>query len=187
MPSPTGDTRPRYHCTPALHWTQLPVAILQDATDEVWSGSVVDDTANTSRLGARGASPLVAICTSEVRATGVQRQSFAYSNDGGTTWTKYAGTRCPRVSRCQERREMTLSVTGYIPCAGRRGVVVVTLSCDSGRVGWSPATRDITVAGVSTWSEPARVRELQSIGLPAGSDPDRRPASTRVDAARICG
>lgn len=71
------------------HWVEQPVAIPMDQTEEVWSGSVVYDEANTSGLGT-GQGPLVAIYTSAVKATGVQRQSIAYSNDDGATWTKYA-------------------------------------------------------------------------------------------------
>ena len=76
--------------TDLTHWKQLPIAIPSDAEEEVWSGSVVNDSTNTSGLGIGTSGPLVAVYTSAVRATGVQRQSIAYSNDGGTTWTKYA-------------------------------------------------------------------------------------------------
>ncbi|GAA4343964.1 glycoside hydrolase family 32 protein [Microbacterium rhizosphaerae] len=77
--------------TDLAHWTELPIAIPMDATEEVWSGSVVNDESNTSGLGTGGHGPLVAVYTSAVKATGVQRQSIAYSNDSGTTWTKYSG------------------------------------------------------------------------------------------------
>ena len=76
--------------TDLTHWKQLPIAIPSDANEEVWSGSVVYDKANTSGLGTGKTGPLVAVYTSAPRATGVQRQSIAYSTDGGTTWTKYA-------------------------------------------------------------------------------------------------
>ncbi|WP_285114335.1 GH32 C-terminal domain-containing protein [Leifsonia sp. fls2-241-R2A-40a] len=76
--------------TDLTHWKQLPIAIPSDADEEVWSGSVVNDSKNSSGLGTGKTGPLVAIYTSAPRATGVQRQSIAYSNDGGTTWTKYA-------------------------------------------------------------------------------------------------
>ena len=76
--------------TDLTHWKQLPIAIPSDSNEEVWSGSVVYDSRDTSGLGANGKGPLVAVYTSAPRATGVQRQSIAFSNDGGTTWTKYA-------------------------------------------------------------------------------------------------
>ena len=73
-----------------VHWQQLPVAIPQDADEMVFSGSVVLDKDNSSGLGTRADPPLVAVYTSLVKATGIQRQSLAYSTDGGLTWKKYA-------------------------------------------------------------------------------------------------
>jgi levanase len=74
--------------TDLTHWTEQPIAIPMDATEEVWSGSVVNDSSNTSGLGVNGVGPLVAVYTSAVKATGIQRQAIAHSNDGGTTWIK---------------------------------------------------------------------------------------------------
>ncbi|MEY9840850.1 GH32 C-terminal domain-containing protein [Streptacidiphilus sp. EB103A] len=76
--------------TDLVHWTQLPVAIPQDADEMVFSGSVVLDKDNSSGLGTKADPPLVAVYTSLVKATGIQRQSLAYSTDGGLTWKKYA-------------------------------------------------------------------------------------------------
>ena len=77
--------------TDLVHWKEQPVAIPMDSTEEVWSGSIVNDATNSSGLGTAANPPLVAVYTSAVKATGVQRQSIAYSIDAGTTWTKYAG------------------------------------------------------------------------------------------------
>ncbi|RAG84030.1 glycoside hydrolase family 32 protein [Streptacidiphilus pinicola] len=77
--------------TDLVHWKQLPVAIPQDSDEMVFSGSVVLDKDNSSGLGTTANPPLVAVYTSLVKATGIQRQSLAYSIDGGLTWTKYAG------------------------------------------------------------------------------------------------
>lgn len=77
--------------TDLVHWKQLPVAIPQDANEMVFSGSVVLDKDNSSGLGTKAAPPLVAVYTSLVKATGVQRQSLAYSTDGGLTFKKYSG------------------------------------------------------------------------------------------------
>ncbi|HEX4671159.1 MAG TPA: GH32 C-terminal domain-containing protein [Solirubrobacteraceae bacterium] len=74
-----------------VHWKQLPVAIPQDNNEYVFSGSVVYDRDNTSRLGTAQNPPLVAVYTSTQKATGIQEQALAYSTDGGLTWTKYAG------------------------------------------------------------------------------------------------
>jgi len=74
-----------------VHWTQLPVAIPQDASEMVFSGSAVVDTNNTTGFGTPGNPAIVAIYTSLDKATGQQRQALAYSTDEGRTFTKYAG------------------------------------------------------------------------------------------------
>jgi len=70
-------------------WTEHEIAMLCDDDEEIFSGSIVFDTANTSGFGATGKSPLVAIYTSAYRKTRRQAQSLAYSLDDGMTWTKY--------------------------------------------------------------------------------------------------
>jgi len=77
--------------TDLVHWTEHPVAIAADANEEVWSGSVVLDRANTSGFATATNPPLVAIYTSRDNDTGLQRQALAFSLDAGETWTKYAG------------------------------------------------------------------------------------------------
>ena len=77
--------------TDLVHWKQQPVAIPTDATEDVWSGSVVFDKTNTSGFGTRKNPPMVAMYTSFLKADGTQRQALAYSLDDGKTWTKYAG------------------------------------------------------------------------------------------------
>ena len=74
-----------------VHWKQQPVAISTDATEDVWSGSVVFDKNNTSGFGTLKNPPMVAMYTSFLKADGTQRQALAYSTDDGKTWTKYAG------------------------------------------------------------------------------------------------
>lgn len=74
-----------------VHWKELPVAIPTDANEDVWSGSVVFDKTNSSGLGTHAHPPLVAVYTSYQKSTGIQSQALAYSTDGGTKWTKYAG------------------------------------------------------------------------------------------------
>ncbi|WP_405670360.1 GH32 C-terminal domain-containing protein [Streptomyces sp. NBC_01530] len=77
--------------TDLAHWKQLPLAIPQDDQEMIFSGSVVLDKNNSTGFGTRKNPPLVAVYTSAQKATGKQEQSLAYSTDGGTTWTKYAG------------------------------------------------------------------------------------------------
>ncbi|MGO4274452.1 glycoside hydrolase family 32 protein, partial [Paenibacillus sp. TAF58] len=71
-----------------LHWEHLPVALARDSLGEIWSGSAVVDSKDTSGFFG-GKAGLVAIFT-HFKA-GVQSQSIAYSADKGRTWTKYEG------------------------------------------------------------------------------------------------
>ncbi|RQZ52214.1 glycoside hydrolase family 32 protein [Burkholderia sp. Bp9099] len=81
--------------TDLVHWREQPVAMRASATEEIFSGSIVADTHNTSGLGAAGETPLVALYTSVYKdgsghAAGTQAQSLAYSLDHGATWRPYA-------------------------------------------------------------------------------------------------
>ncbi|WP_175727306.1 glycoside hydrolase family 32 protein [Burkholderia ambifaria] len=81
--------------TDLVHWREQPVAMRANATEEIFSGSIVADTHNTSGLGAPGETPLVALYTSVYKAgsghaPGTQAQSLAYSLDHGATWQPYA-------------------------------------------------------------------------------------------------
>jgi levanbiose-producing levanase len=78
-----------------LHWTEQPVAMRANQTEEIFSGSIVVDTHNTAGLGPANSSPLVALYTSVYKAgsghaQGTQAQSLAYSLDEGQTWQKYS-------------------------------------------------------------------------------------------------
>ncbi|RYL93840.1 glycoside hydrolase family 32 protein [Sporolactobacillus sp. THM7-4] len=74
-----------------VHWRELPVAIPQDEHEMVFSGSIVIDTRNTTGFGRPGKPAMVAIYTSNDKASGKQSQSLAYSLDNGRTFTKYTG------------------------------------------------------------------------------------------------
>lgn len=78
-----------------VNWDEQPVAILCDAEEDIFSGSIVIDQYNTSGLGNGQAAPLVAIYTSAYKDSsarrGTQAQSLAWSSDGGYTWTKHQG------------------------------------------------------------------------------------------------
>ncbi len=78
-----------------VFWDEQDVALR--ATDEVhyFSGSCVDDRANTSGLGRGGVAPLVAVFTEHYTEAssrfGTQAQGVAYSLDRGRTFTRYPG------------------------------------------------------------------------------------------------
>ncbi len=83
-----------------VHWEQLPEALYPDKVGVAYSGSAVIDYQNTSGFQTGDKPPMVAIYTStlipseqEEEASGswMERQSIAYSNDRGRTWTKYEG------------------------------------------------------------------------------------------------
>jgi len=80
-----------------LHWKELPIALYPDSLGYIFSGSAVVDKNNTSGLGSKRKSPLVAIFThhdpkgEKAGRNDFQNQSLAYSLDNGKTWTKYQG------------------------------------------------------------------------------------------------
>lgn len=85
-----------------VSWSEQPLAIPQTlnadgvSVEDIFSGSVVSDSRNSSGLGTRANPPLVAIYTSAYTAAhpryaGLQAQSLAYSLDDGKTWRKYPG------------------------------------------------------------------------------------------------
>ncbi len=70
--------------TDLLHWRHEPIALWPDEQGLIFTGSVVHDTEGTAGFGA-GA--LVAVFTQHL--AGLERQSLAWSLDGGRTWTPY--------------------------------------------------------------------------------------------------
>ncbi len=85
-----------------LHWQEQPLAIPQtfngagQPIEDIFSGSIVVDTQNSSGFGTTQNPPLVAVYTSNYTGShpalaNKQAQSLAYSTDDGQTWTKYSG------------------------------------------------------------------------------------------------
>ncbi|MDQ1130080.1 glycoside hydrolase family 32 protein [Microbacterium sp. SORGH_AS_0888] len=74
-------------------WTEHETAILFTEDEQIFSGSVVVDKANTAGFAGAGQVALVAIYTSvrsgDVGRSERQAQALAYSLDGGMRWTKY--------------------------------------------------------------------------------------------------
>jgi fructan beta-fructosidase len=91
-----GDMSWGHATSPDLvHWNEQPVAMYANEIEEIFSGSIVVDTHNTSGLGPANSSPLIALYTSVYKAgsghaPGTQAQSLAYSTDDGQTWHKYS-------------------------------------------------------------------------------------------------
>ncbi len=80
-----------------VNWEHLPAAITADQWGTIFSGSAVVDKDNTAGFGEDA---VVAVYTS---AGITQKQSIAYSNDGGLTFTKYDGN--PVITAPQECRD----------------------------------------------------------------------------------
>lgn len=71
-----------------LHWEHCPIAMYPDELGMIFSGSAVIDEENVSGFGTDGKTPMVIFYTSHGDK---ERQSMAYSLDGGMTFTRYPG------------------------------------------------------------------------------------------------
>ena len=74
-----------------ITWTELPVAISDDADHAIFSGSAVVDYFNTTGFGTLENPPMVAIYTAHKHDHSHQSQHLAFSLDEGLTWVKYQG------------------------------------------------------------------------------------------------
>jgi fructan beta-fructosidase len=74
-----------------MTWKHLPIALYPDSLGMIFSGSIVIDSLNTAGFKTGKEAPIVAIFTQhiEIDKKEIQRQSIAYSNDGGLTFVKY--------------------------------------------------------------------------------------------------
>jgi sucrose-6-phosphate hydrolase SacC (GH32 family) len=113
-----------------VHWSEHPIAIAQDDLEEIYSGSVVVDHANSSGFGFGEDPPLVAIYTS-VYGDGLQAQSLAFSTDAGMTWTKYAGN--PVLDRSSNAFRDP-KVSWYRPAEGPGYWVMAAVEAESRQV-----------------------------------------------------
>jgi levanase len=118
-----------------VHWKEQPLAIPQtfnaagDSIEDIFSGSAVVDTNNTSGFGTKKNPPMVAVYTSAYTGkhptlAGRQAQSLAYSTDEGQTWTKYAGNPVLDIGSGEFRDP---KVFWYAPAKQWRMVVVRAL------------------------------------------------------------
>ena len=74
-----------------ITWQELSVAIGDDETHAIFSGSAVVDYFNTTGFGSLENPPMVAIYTAHKHDDTHQTQALAYSLDEGLTWVKYEG------------------------------------------------------------------------------------------------
>jgi fructan beta-fructosidase len=72
-------------------WEELPVAIPCSDSEQIFSGCIVVDHANTAGFGVADEPAMVALYTSVYAHSGLQVQSLAFSTDRGRTWTRYEG------------------------------------------------------------------------------------------------
>ena len=75
-----------------VHWKELPIAIAEEDSTAIYSGSTVEDRDNTSGLcgtaGQKTPGCLIALYTGA--SPEKQVQNLAISRDGGATWTKFS-------------------------------------------------------------------------------------------------
>lgn len=74
-----------------VHWKDCPIAIQPDSLGEIFSGSVILDTKNSSGLGTVDTPPLLAFYSQYDSDSKNKKHSvsIAYSIDGGGCWSKY--------------------------------------------------------------------------------------------------
>ena len=72
-----------------ITWNELSVAIPDDDSHAIFSGSAVVDYFNTTGFGTLENPPMVAIYTAHKHDHSHQSQALAYSLDEGQTWVKY--------------------------------------------------------------------------------------------------
>jgi len=80
-----------------FRWKHLPIALAEEDSVMIFSGSAAVDTRNSTGFGLEGQIPLVAVYTAHIISDSVkpddyrQEQHLAYSLDKGRTWKKYEG------------------------------------------------------------------------------------------------
>jgi fructan beta-fructosidase len=135
-----------------IHWDHLPIALYPDSLGYIFSGSAVIDKANSSGLGTKENSPMVAIFTyhhPELEKSGsslYQNQGVAFSLDSGRTWAKYAHNpvlknpgirdfRDPKVFWFELKQKwiMSLAVLDHIRFYSSRDLLTWTLESEFGK------------------------------------------------------
>lgn len=111
--------------TDLVHWEELPIALYPNDLGDIFSGSAVVDSKNTSGLQKGSVSPIILIFTQGDSST--QQQSIAVSNNRGRTFEMYSGNpvlpnndravpdfRDPKVFSMNDKWIMSLAVGNKI-------------------------------------------------------------------------
>ena len=78
-----------------VYWKHLPIGLFPDSIGCIFSGGAIVDTDNTSKLGTIENPPIIATFThhnfedEKAKTNDFQKQSIAYSLNGGYEWIKY--------------------------------------------------------------------------------------------------
>ena len=98
--------------TDLLHWEHLPIGLYPDSIGCIFSGGAVVDVNNTSGLGTSSKPAIVATFThhdfkgEKAKSNDFQKQSLAYSLDGGYEWIKYKNNPViPNVEKIKDFRD----------------------------------------------------------------------------------
>lgn len=98
--------------TDLLHWKHLPIALFPDSIGYIFSGGAVVDSNNTSNFGTDENPPIVATFThhniegEKAGTNDFQKQSIAYSLDGGSQWIKYKNNPViPNIEKIKDFRD----------------------------------------------------------------------------------
>lgn len=95
-----------------VNWQHLPIALYPDSIGCIFSGGAIVDNSNTSGLGSVNNPPIIATFThhdfkgEKAKTNDFQKQSLAYSLDGGYDWKKYEGNPViPNVDKIKDFRD----------------------------------------------------------------------------------
>ena len=114
-----------------VHWKHLPIGLYPDSIGCIFSGGAVVDHDNTSNLGSAEIPAIIATFThhdfkgEKAKTNDFQKQSIAYSLDGGYEWIKYPNNpvipntekikdfRDPKVVWNEDAKQWILTLAAY--------------------------------------------------------------------------